>query len=94
MIRIKELQPQYPAVEKVTLQDGFYLPFTENICKITVPDVLAKFEKDGAIENYLRIARGERGQHGGYPWFHGLICETLRGLSDLLLHHCAKAIAD
>lgn len=94
MIRTKELQPRYPAVEKVILQDSFYLPFTENICKITVPDVLAKFEKDGAVENYLRIARGELGQHSGYPWFHGLICETLRGLSDLMLHHYDKAIDD
>lgn len=94
MLRTKELQPQYPAVERVCLQDDFFLPFTENICKITVPDVLAKFEKDGAIENYRRIAAGERGGHNGYPWFHGLICETLRGLSDLLLHHYDKAIDD
>ncbi len=30
------------------------------------------------------MARGERSGHAGPPWYHGLICEVIRGVSDLI----------
>lgn len=47
---------------------------------------------DGTIENYRRVARGEKGGHAGPPWYHGLICEVIRGVSDILAVHYDKAI--
>ena len=69
---------------KVTVTDGFFAPYLEKIRTVTVPDVFRKFLADGAVENYERVARGERGGHAGPPWYHGLICEVIRGVSDLL----------
>lgn len=82
----------YPALRQVRLCDDRFAPWIEQICTITVPDVLDKFTEDGAIENYARVAAGLRGGHSGYPWFHGLICECIRGISDLLVHHYDAAV--
>ena len=51
----------YPAVPDVKITDGFFAPFIEKIRTVTTPDVFAKFLADGAIENYERVARGEKG---------------------------------
>lgn len=79
------LTPDYPKLRSVKLIDKTFTPWIDNICKITVRDVLAKFEKDGALVNYERVAAGKKGGHAGPPWFHGLICECIRGMSDLLI---------
>lgn len=71
-------------IRKVEVTDAFFAPYLEKIRSVTVPDVFDKFLKDGAVENYERVARGEKGGHAGPPWYHGLICEVIRGVSDLL----------
>ena len=71
-------------LKKTRITDEFFGPFLEKLRAVTLPDVLEKFLKDGAVENYRRAARGERGGHAGTPWYHGLICEVIRGASDLL----------
>ena len=71
-------------LKKTRITDEFFGPFLEKLRAVTLPDVLEKFLKDGAVENYRRAARGERGGHAGPPWYHGLICEVIRGASDLL----------
>lgn len=71
-------------IRKVEVTDAFFAPYLEKIRTVTVPDVFNKFLADGAIENYERVARGERGGHAGPPWYHGLIGEVIRGVSDLL----------
>ena len=71
-------------ISKVKITDAFFTPYLEKIRTITAPDVLEKFLRDGAIENYNRVTRGERGGHAGPPWYHGLIGEVVRGISDLL----------
>ena len=74
-----------PADPKMTeITDTFFGAFLEKIRGVTLPDVLDKFLRDGAVENYVRVARGEQGGHAGPPWYHGLICEVIRGASDLL----------
>lgn len=76
--------PAYPDVRDVSVTDGFFAPFVEKIRDQTIPDVLQKFENDGVIENYERVAAHLTGGHGGAPWHHGLICEVITGVSDLL----------
>ena len=71
-------------IRDVTITDAFFAPFIEKIRTVTTPDVFRKFLADGAVENYERVARGEHGGHAGPPWYHGLICEVIRGVSDLL----------
>ena len=71
-------------IRRVRITDPFFAPFIEKIRTVTSPDVLKKFLADGAAENYRRVTRGERGGHAGPPWYHGLICEVIRGVSDLL----------
>ena len=71
-------------IRKVSITDDFYAPYVEKIRTVTTPDVFRKFLADGALENYRRVTRGERGGHAGPPWYHGLICEVIRGVSDLL----------
>ncbi len=78
--------PAYSNLSEVRLCDDRFAPWIDKIFKVTVPDVLNKFEADGAFENYDRVAAGEKGGHRGPPWYHGLICETIRGISDLLVH--------
>lgn len=68
----------------VRLKDARFAPFEKNIREISAFDILDKFEKDGAMENYRRVARGEKGGHAGFPWYHGLICECIAGISDLI----------
>lgn len=76
--------PKFADVPNVRITDEFFAPFIEKIRSVTTPDVFRKFMKDGAIENYKRVARKERGGHAGPPWYHGLICEVIRGVSDML----------
>ncbi len=83
MIRQSE-RPDFNDIRNVEITDSFFKPFYEKIRKITIPDVFRKFISEGAVENYERVARGETGGHVGPPWYHGLICEVIRGVSDLL----------
>ncbi|MBQ3860718.1 MAG: glycoside hydrolase family 127 protein, partial [Clostridia bacterium] len=77
-------RPVFASVRRVRVTDPFFAPYLEKIRSVTAPDVLRKFLADGAVENYERVARGERGGHAGPPWYHGLIGEVIRGVSDLL----------
>ena len=79
---------------QVAVTDAFFAPFIEKIRTVTVPDVLKKFLADGAVENYRRVARGESGGHAGPPWYHGLICEVIRGMSDLAAYSHDPSMLD
>jgi len=76
--------PCYAKITDVHITDPFFAPFIEKIRSVTTPDVFEKFLKDGAVENYERVAAGKKGGHAGPPWYHGLICEVIRGVSDML----------
>jgi DUF1680 family protein len=73
-------------VSSVTINDGFWKQKLEVIRKITIDDVLTKFEREGrnALQNFDRVRDGQRGGHEGSPWWDGLIYETIRAASDLL----------
>lgn len=80
----KEKYPLHPPLAQLRMEDVFFAGFMKNIGNKAAWDILGKFKKDGALENYRRVIRGEHGTHDGPPWFHGLICECIRGISDLL----------
>ena len=88
----------FQEVGQVKIKDTFWKPKLEVWSRVTAYDVFDKFEGKhlqnpdpnslyNAFENFDRVAAGERniGQHAGFPWFDGLVYETIRGLSDLLI---------
>ncbi len=86
--------PTYAGIANITVDDPFFTPFLDRIRTVSAPDILRKFLAEGAIGNYQRVARGEIGGHVGPPWYHGLICECIRGISDLLVAHYDKTLDD
>lgn len=76
-----------PAHGSVQITEGFWKEQLDKIHRITVWDVLNKFEHDheaGIMKNYEWVAEGKTGEHIGPPWYDGLICEVIRGISDIL----------
>jgi DUF1680 family protein len=75
----------FPAgVADVRLADDFWSPKLGQLRTVTVNDVFDKFERDGALANFDRVAHGLSGGHRGAPWFDGLIYETIRAAADFL----------
>jgi DUF1680 family protein len=72
------------AIQKVRVDDEFWSPRRKVWRETTIPDCLAKFEKDGAIKNFDRVGDGRKGGHAGPPWYDGLIYEMIRGCADFL----------
>ncbi len=84
-------------VNQVKIHDSFWSPKLKLWSTVTATDVLNKFEgkhihgaefpeDHDAFHNFDLVASGERGigKHAGFPWFDGLIYETIRGISDFL----------
>ena len=84
-------------VNQVKIEDSFWKPKFEQWRTTTANDVFNKFEGKhvqnqdpnniyDTFENFDRVAKGERniGKHAGFPWFDGLVYETIRGISDLM----------
>lgn len=77
--------PCYPELERVDVNSGLFGDFLKKIRTVSARDILKKFNSEGALSNYERVANGESGGHIGPPWYHGLICECIRGVSDILV---------
>lgn len=72
-------------IPQVVIQDEFWSPKLEVWRNVTIPDCLDKFEKDGALTNFDKVRDGAvGGEHGGPPWYDGLIYEIIRGCADFL----------
>ena len=72
-------------IQQVTIDDPFWSPKFATWRSVTIPDCLAKFERDGVLGNFDHIARGElNAPHGGAPWFDGLTYEMIRAIADFL----------
>ena len=71
-------------IQQVVIEDDFWSPKMKVWRDVTIPDCLAKFEKDGALTNFDRVRDGTGGKHGGPPWYDGLIYEMVRGAADFL----------
>jgi len=71
--------------KSVRVDDSFWTTHLDKIRNVTVPDVLNKFlNKDGILKNYQWVIEGKKGEHIGPPWYDGLLCETIRGISDFI----------
>ncbi len=71
-------------IQQVSIEDEFWSPKRQVWREVTIPDCFAKFEKDGALTNFDKIRDGAGGEHGGPPWYDGLIYEMIRGSADFL----------
>ncbi len=74
-------------IQDVTVEDAFWSPKIETWRTVTIPDSFTKFERDGALRNFDRVRDGKSGEHGGPPWYDGLIYEMIRAASDFLAAH-------
>jgi len=81
----KNILPYFPALENIDVNGGYFGDFLEKIRTVSAKDILKKFNSEGALSNYERVAKGAQGGHIGPPWYHGLICECIRGISDILV---------
>ncbi len=80
--KLQTLQPV--PIQQVQIDDAFWSPKLKVWRDVTIPDCFAKFEKDGALENFDKIRDGKGGGHGGPPWYDGLIYEMIGGTADFL----------
>lgn len=71
-------------VAQVEITDQFWGPKLAVWRDTTIPDCFAKFDKTGAFTNFDRVRDGLAGEHGGPPWYDGLIYEMIRGAADFL----------
>jgi uncharacterized protein len=72
-------------IRRVVIEDPFWSPKIAVWRKVTIGDCLNKFERDGALANFDHVARGELlAEHGGPPWYDGLIYEMIRACGDFL----------
>ena len=78
-------RPSYPTLDRVKVGNDFLGTWLNKIQTVTAKDVLTKFNAEGALSNYERVIAGEKGGHVGPPWYHGLINECIRGISDILV---------
>jgi len=74
-------------IQQVTIEDEFWSPKIKVWQAITIPDCFAKFEHDGAFNNYDRVRDGQTGGHAGPEWYDGLIYEMIRASADFLAAH-------
>ncbi len=79
---LHRLQPV--PIAQVVVEDPFWTPKLKITREITIPDCLAKFEKDGALTNFDKIRDGIEAEHGGPPWYDGLTYEMIRAAADFL----------
>ena len=73
-----------PPLARATIDDPFWSPRLRQWRDVTLPDVLAKLEKDGALRNFEAVRDGTKIKHGGPPWEDGLLYETMRAAADFL----------
>ena len=71
-------------IQQVVIDDEFWSPKLEAWRQVTISDCFDKFEKDGALENFDKIRDGKGGEHGGPPWYDGLIYEMIRASADFM----------
>lgn len=71
-------------IERVRIDDPFWSPKRSVWRDVTIKDCLDKFDRDGVIENFDRVAKGEKGGHRQAPWFDGLLYEMIRASADFM----------
>ncbi|MEJ2883022.1 beta-L-arabinofuranosidase domain-containing protein [Pedobacter sp. GR22-6] len=90
-------QWQLAPIAHTRISDRFWSPRFELWRTTTSNDVLDKFEgkhlasdkereESNAFANFDDVASGQKGtgRHAGFPWFDGLVYESIRGIGDLI----------
>lgn len=90
----------FAEIKQVKVNDSFWSPKFKQWSTVTANDVFDKFEgkyqrdprrqqDHNAFVNFDDVAAGQKGtgEHAGFPWFDGLIYESIRGISDLLIQY-------
>jgi DUF1680 family protein len=78
--------------KNIRILDGFWRERLSVFEKVTIPDVLDKFEKCGAFNNFKRVRDHKKGYFAGSPFFDGLVAECIRGISDFLVMNYDPAL--
>lgn len=94
---MKMKRMERPDHKQVRITEGFWKEQLDRIHHVTVWDILNKFEHDhdaGIMKNYEWVAQGASGGHVGPPWYDGLICEVIRGISDIIAVSYDKDLDD
>lgn len=73
------------AISQVEIVDEFWTPKRAIWHHTTLRDCFDKFEKTGAFDNFDRVRDGQTGEHGGPPWYDGLIYEMIRAAADFMI---------
>lgn len=92
-------------LKEVKVNDTFWSPRLKQWSTITANDVFDKFEGkhlhdpqeqhlNNTFVNFDDVAEGKKntGHHAGFPWFDGLVYETIRGIADLMTLYPDKAL--
>lgn len=97
-------QMHFPQLGEVTFDDAVWSPLMERTASVTQWDVWKKFQGEtergnigkNAWKNFERVAEGhvDDGEHVGFPWFDGLLYETMTGMSDLLSYRPDERIVE
>lgn len=89
-----ELPLQAVPLPRVTIDDPFWSPKLEVWRTVTVTDIFNKLEADGALTNFDHVRDGIPSEHGGPPWYDGLLYETIRGSADFMIQHAEPALEE
>ena len=76
-----------PTVGQVTVEDGFWTPYLEQLRTVMLPYVFDKFEEIGYLDNFREVAKKSDVPHRGPSFSDGLVMESLRGACDLYAQH-------
>lgn len=71
-------------IHDVRIDDTFWSPKRQVWRTVTIADCFDKFEKEGAIANFDKVRDGAGGEHGGPPWYDGLVYEMITGSADFM----------
>ncbi len=79
--------------KNVKINDSFWSSRLKVIRETTICDILDKFSKNGTPNNpntinifksYNKVTSGEKASNINFPWYDGLLYETIRGISDFM----------
>lgn len=72
-------------IQSVQIDDPFWSPKMNTWRTVTMTDCLDRFDRDGAMENFDHVARGEmHAEHKQFPWFDGLVYEMIQAGADFI----------
>ena len=75
---------KYPQLPVAIIKDEFWSSYIKNIRDIMLPYCFGKFEEEGYLENFLKVAAKNGEKHNGLAFYDGLLFEAITGASNFL----------